>query len=139
MLQRRAVSDNDNNFRRLSSLGDPFFMRSVHWEDEIDRAQSAAEVIVLARDFVASLDDFEIAQLPASCKPRNFASASDITSYAFDLLSYEITTNDGTAKVIFKLAAFFAYASNRLARFHAPSPRLSDEEIRRFVPRSSEK
>ena len=114
-------------------------MGSLGWEDRIDAAQSAAEVIVLARDFVASLETFEIAQLPVSCKPPKLTSAADVTNYAFDLLSYEVTTSDGTAKVIFKLAAFFAYASNRLARFHGPSPRMSEEEIRSFVPRSSGK
>jgi hypothetical protein len=112
-------------------------MSSLAWEARVNAAQTSAEVIALARDFLVSLDTFEVAHLPGACKPRNMASATDVTSYAFDLRAYETSTNVGAAKVIFKLATFFAFASNRLAQFHGPLPRMSDEEVRRFVPKAS--
>jgi len=110
-------------------------MGSIGWEGRVNAAQTAAEVIVIAREFMASLDDFENSQLPFALKPRNMNCASDITSYAFDLLAYETSATEGAASLVSKLAMFFAYASHRLARFHAPSPRFSDEEVRSFVPK----
>jgi hypothetical protein len=132
------MRDNNNNSFLARRQVKESRMAPAGWEGRVNAADSAAEVIAIARDFMASLDRLEITQLPVACRPRKLATANDVTSYAFDLLAYETTTNDGTAKLIFRLATFFASASNRLARFHGPSPRMSDEEVRRFVPRASE-
>jgi hypothetical protein len=110
-------------------------MGSVGWETRLNEAQTAAEVIAIAQEFIAHFDGFELAQLPIACRPRPMTTTNDVTSYAFDLLEYETTTNDGAAKVISVLATFFAYASNRLARFHGPSARMSEQEVRSFLPR----
>ena len=112
-------------------------MGFMGWDARLDAALTPSEVVAIAGEFMASLEDIEIAQLPRACKPRKLLFPNDVTAYAFDLLAYETSVNDGTAKLISKLANFFAYASNRLARFHGPSPRMTDEEVRRFVPKPS--
>ena len=41
----------------------------------------------LARDYLASFDDYELRFLPDRCRPRVLLCANDVSTYAFDLMA----------------------------------------------------
>jgi hypothetical protein len=88
---------------------------AVTWQERIQLATSEAEVIRIARDFLATLDRFEIALLPDRCAPRKLFVAEDVSSYAFDLVGYYVDQPEPAAKIIRKLALFFTHAAIRLS------------------------
>lgn len=75
-----------------------------------------AEVIALAREFVASLSPYELARMPAGFRPGKLTDGSDVTHYAFLLVRHDCQGGDGTARCIGRLANFFSDASIQLAR-----------------------
>jgi len=85
------------------------------WEQRLDLAESEAEVIELAREYVAQIEHWEIVVLPAALRPRKIVDAFDISNYAFDLVRYECD-DEACARLIHKLAAFFSHCSMHLSR-----------------------
>lgn len=100
-------------------------MATMTWQDRIRLAGSETEVVQVARDFLATLDRFEIALLPSRCVPRKLFVAEDVSSYAFDLVGYYVDQSEPTAKVIQKLAMFFTDAAIRLSEL---TMRTNDDE-----------
>lgn len=85
------------------------------WEQRLDLTESEAEVIELAREYVAQLEHWEIVLLPAQLRPRKIVDALDISSYAFELVRYECE-DDACAHLVHKLAAFFSRCSMQLSQ-----------------------
>jgi hypothetical protein len=48
------------------------------WHRQLDDAKSVAEVVSIARDFLATLTPRELARLPESCRPGKIRDESDI-------------------------------------------------------------
>jgi hypothetical protein len=90
---------------------------ALSWPGRLDLAASEAEVIEVARDYLASLDPFEVDRLPDHCKPPKLFDADDIASYAFDLVRSDFAAE--SAAVAHRVAAFFVEANTRLARILA--------------------
>ena len=86
----------------------------LSWEQRLDVSDSEAEVIELAREYVAQLENWEIAALPAVIRPQKLVDALDVTTYAFDLVRYECD-DEACARLVHKLAAFFSRCSMRLS------------------------
>jgi hypothetical protein len=86
---------------------------SLSWEHGVELAKTEHEVIELARGYLAQLDPAEISALPPLCRPRKLVDASDVSSYAFDLVRYACADGE-PAERVHKLAAFFSSASMRL-------------------------
>ncbi len=99
----------------------------LSWPGRLDLATSEAEVVEAARDYLASLDPFEVDRLPDHCKPRKLFDADDIGSYAFDLVSCDCVAADSTA-VVHRVAAFFMDANDRLSHILA---KTNDPEAER--------
>jgi hypothetical protein len=85
------------------------------WEHRLDLAESEAEVIELAREYVAQLEHWEIVLLPEELRPRKMVDALDISNYAFELVRYDCE-DDICARLIHKLAAFFSRCSIHLSQ-----------------------
>ena len=98
---------------------------TMTWQERMQLAASEAEVIRIARDFLATLDRFEIVLLPDRCVPRKLFVAEDVSSYAFDLVGHYVDQSEPTAKVIQKLATFFTHAAIRLSEL---TMRTNDDE-----------
>jgi len=69
----------------------------------------------LARDYLASFDDYELRFLPDRCRPRVLLCANDVSTYAFDLVVHRCEEMDATARLVRTLASFFTFASIRLS------------------------
>lgn len=87
---------------------------ALSWQGRLDLADNEAEVVEVARDYLASLDPFEIDAMPEHCKPRKLFVAADIASYGFDLARCHCAQPDA-AGVVHRTAAFFLHANSRLA------------------------
>jgi hypothetical protein len=92
----------------------------MSWQERFDLAGTESEVVEVARDYLASLDPFEIATLPERCKPRKLFDAADIASYAFDL-ARQHTEEPLTAALVHRMAALFVHANIRLSQILASS------------------
>lgn len=101
-------------------------MGAPSWQDRLEAAESEAEVVQVARDYMATLDPAQVALLPISCRPRKLITANDVSSYAFDLVRYECDDADDSAPFIHRLAAFFSHASIRLSEILR---RTNDEDV----------
>jgi hypothetical protein len=88
---------------------------SDEWIQRLKHAHSEAEVMELARDYLASFDDYELRFLPDRCRPRVLLCANDVSTYAFDLVVHRCEEMDATARLVRTLASFFTFASIRLS------------------------
>ena len=89
----------------------------LSWPGRLDLAASESEVIEVARDYLASLDPFEVDRLPDPCKPRKLFVANDIAAYALDLVRSDCDPD--SAAVVHRVAGFFANANDRLVHLLA--------------------
>lgn len=90
-------------------------MTSTPWQLRLRDSATDAEVLDLAREYLASFDQYDIAMLPPRCRPRTLVCAHDISSYAFDLVGHYCDKSDATARLVQQLAGFFTEASIRLS------------------------
>jgi hypothetical protein len=84
-------------------------------QERIRRAATDTEVIRVAEDCLASLTAAEIALLPDRCRPRRLLCALDVSSYAFDLVSYYAEETNASVRLVNALAIVFTEASIRLS------------------------
>lgn len=85
------------------------------WQDRLAAASNEAEVVDVARDYVAQFTFEEIGHLPDVCKPEKIVDAQDVANYAVTLMTHHCDDGEGATSPIHRLAAFFSNASARLA------------------------
>ena len=88
----------------------------MSWQDQLEQARTEADVVALVREFMATVSPWEVARLPEALRPRKITDASDVTQYAFDLVRGDILDNEGTQRVLHRLAHLFSRASLRLSQ-----------------------
>ena len=101
----------------------------ITWQDRLNSACSEAEVVAVAKDFIAQFAPDEIHELPAACRPGKFFDANDITGYAFALIRHNCQGEERVSVLVHKLVAFFSEASIRLSKIMA-SDNASQEDSR---------
>lgn len=103
----------------------------VSWQDRLDSASTEAEVIAVAREFVAQFSPSEIARLPNACRPGRFVDSDDITGYALDLVRYRCEGGGDGEYTIQRLTAFFSSATARLSQLLHLQPGVHLEDGRK--------
>ena len=93
----------------LHPRGQPFT-----WQERLDAATTEAEVVDVARDYLATLGPAEFASLPEQLRPHKIVDANDITTYAFDLVRQECH-DEGAQHLVQRLAHIMSRASIRLS------------------------
>lgn len=107
------------------------------WHGRIDDAKSVADVVSIARDFVATWTPEELGRLPVECRPGKIRDESDIADFHARLAEeYRVTRASGEALTTLQaLTSFMVSASVRIADLGgdtcAPisSPRSSDHPV----------
>lgn len=84
------------------------------WQERFDRAATEADVVDVARDYIATLTPQEFGSLPERLRPRKIVDANDITTYAFDLVREECH-DEGIQHMVQRLAHIMSRASIRLS------------------------
>jgi hypothetical protein len=88
----------------------------VSWQERLAAATTEAEVMHIARNFLAQFSPFEIAQLPEPCRPRKLVDGNDLTEYAFDLVRHRCDDGVGAEYAAHRLSSFFSGATARLSQ-----------------------
>jgi hypothetical protein len=89
----------------------------VKWFRQIDFATSPADVMAVARDFVAAWEPADLALLPPSCRPGKLRGEADITELHSCLVE-EYRTSQATGESLKRLqemTSFVVRAAIRLA------------------------
>jgi hypothetical protein len=104
-------------------------LSAVSWQERLQATASAAEIVGVARDFVAQLTPYDVHSLPEACRPPSkIVDAEDITSYAFALVRHQCEESAAHAELVHKLAHFFSEASIRLSQLAVPHSLPEDSE-----------
>lgn len=103
---------------------------STSWQGRLDQATSEAEVVMVAKDFLARFTPEEIERLPAACRPGKFFDANDVTEYAFTLVRHDCGEDREAARLVHDFAAFFSNASTRLSQLLARGNNYADCDTR---------
>jgi pheromone shutdown protein TraB len=85
------------------------------WEERLANATSEEEVVEVARDYLATLSHTEFALLPEKLRPHKIVDASDITTYAFELVRHECEESS-QHRLVQRIAHIMSRASIRLAQ-----------------------
>jgi hypothetical protein len=118
----------------------PFLQRphpaiSVSWQGRLDGCETCAEVVSVARDFLASFSPYELAVLPEEVRaPAKLHDGEDLTPYAFELVRRNCDKDPpAVADLVHKMGHFFSHASIRLAELQARTAagHAAEEEERR--------
>jgi len=95
-------------------------MSGTTWQHRLDSSHSEAEVLNVAREFLAQFEPVELRSLPEACRPpARLQAADEVSIYAFELVRHECTGALGLADMAHRLARFFSHASTRLAQISA--------------------
>ena len=85
------------------------------WQRRLDAASSDAEVVAIARDFVAMLSANDLERLPEICRPPPLARGSDVAEYASILVRHHCSGDGATHRLVDRLTGFFSAAARRQA------------------------
>lgn len=99
------------------------------WQDRLASAFHEAQVVDVARDFLAQFSPEEIASLPEACRPGKLVDGDDVTEYALLLVQHRCQEGEGPTYAIYRLTNFFSNATLRLSQvLHAKSQTIGDAE-----------
>ena len=112
----------------------------IHWFRKIDDARNAAEVIAVARDYLATWTPQELALLPPRCRPGRFKTEADVEALHATLVDeYRDSVAQGEAlSTLQRLTSFVVRASVRLAQLKEndeAAPDAGDGSARPAEPR----
>ena len=105
--------------------------QTVTWTELLATALTPEEVVDITRDFIASWTPYEIAALPAPCKPpEGFRAPEDIVLYAFTLVEYHLGAG-ASDEGVSRMARYFSHAAQQVALVmsSAPPPQAGNEEV----------
>jgi hypothetical protein len=89
----------------------------LSWHQELEQAQSTAQILALARRFVASLPASALQALPFDCHPGAIGDPSDIDVWnlRFAAAARDIWGTSADGRTLYALSNFFLRASVRLS------------------------
>ena len=102
----------------MDILGDGERATNSAWQGRLNMASSTAEIVVLAREFLATWSADDLAKLPDTCEAGEMSSSDDIAYYAFRLVR-EQCSGDAQCVELHRMATFFACASQRVSQILA--------------------
>jgi hypothetical protein len=112
-------------------------MSAIGWQARLNEASSAEGVVNVCREYVGLWTSDEIAQLPATCRPRDDLDSQDLNPYALKLIQFVGVGDRASVPMLYKLSTFFTKAALRLEQV---TPAVGDvfQQQGSSRPRSSE-
>ena len=105
-------------------------MSAASWEELLATASTPTQVIVIARDFLATFDHKDLARLPERIQPTKLMNTNDVMAYAYELVrqqhDHHPYSDRAAMNLTNKLASFFSQAAVRLSQLEAPHPPTKD-------------
>ena len=107
----------------IGSRSGPHRRPSDIWLHVLDGADSEAQVVAAARDYLAMWTPHEMSRLPENCRPGKVSGTEDIADLAYRLTKGHLVFGGGfNDRLLFeRIMSFFVHANSRLAtlRMHA--------------------
>ena len=100
----------------LPLYSSPPYPMSSTWQERLSSAVTEAQVVDVARDYVAQFTPEEIGRLPEPCKPTKMVDARDVAEYALALMRHHCDDGEEASTPIHRLSAFFSNASVRVSQ-----------------------
>ena len=101
----------------------PYRLVAVSWPQRLKGARTEAEVVAIARDFLATFSPYDLARLPEVLRPGRIVDGNDVNEIAFTLVRHDHDDSHGTARCIHRLTNFFTNASVRLTEISSGAGR----------------
>lgn len=98
------------------------------WQWRLDDATSAAEVVEVTRDFLATWTPEEFAALPEDCRPGKIVDGDDVADIAFTLVQRSCEDAHLSDERLQRMAGFFTHALQRLSQLRAHEGSLAQLE-----------
>lgn len=86
------------------------------WLSQIEGARSARDLVAILRDFLGSMTQGQLGELPAHCRPENISTAAEIQEWAVTLAREDLKSTALDKGMLHHAAAVFAAAGARLPR-----------------------
>ena len=90
-------------------------MSAIGWQGRLNEASTTDEVAVVCREFLASMTPVALAELPASCTPKERIEVQDVSPYALSLIRQLGIGSRSSAPALHEVTTFFTKAALRLA------------------------
>ena len=93
------------------------------WLEELESAQSSAQVVAVVRRYLGSIPAHDFSTLPSECAPISVRIASDIDDWNLRLAdaARAIWGTPADGRTLYALSNFFLRASVRLSRLRETS------------------
>ena len=103
----------------------------LSWFHQLDRASSVADVLRVAREYLATWDPEELGHLPRDCRPGRLKTSEDLEALHACLVDeYRRTRLEGEAlSALQRMTSFVVRASVRLVHFAGETPNRADEQV----------
>jgi len=101
------------------------------WLHVLDGAQTEAEVVTTARDYLAMWTPHEMSRIPEDCRPGRVGGSEDIADLAFRLTNGHLTFAGGfNDRLLFeRIMSFFVHANTRVASLRGASLPAEDTSV----------
>ena|SRR5260221_2409215 len=93
------------------------------WHEQLEMAKSVPEVVILTRDYLATLAPYDLAPIPADCRPHHIRDASDIDFWNLRLAEQcrSVWGTEVDGRVLHEIANFFLRASVKVSHISEES------------------
>jgi len=91
------------------------------WPQVLDDAVTEHDLVMVVREYLATLGPDEIARLPADCRPGKITDGEDVGDFAFRLATahLEFAGSRTDRLLLERVMGFFTRATSRLASLQA--------------------
>lgn len=90
-------------------------MQALSWQEKIEAAGSAEEVVGIVRDYLAS-HHYEVARLLAACRPSSMVDAADVGAYTLALVRHHVDIVGRKGDFVHRLTAVMVLANTKISR-----------------------
>ena len=113
---------------RTSSRKEQEVLTAIGWQGRLNEASTRADVVRVAREFLARCTPTELATIPDECRPTKLVDAEDISQAALGLVQCSCSGDRMADAPLQRMAGFFTRATVRLAQITAHSAEVSAED-----------
>jgi len=90
-------------------------VRTLSWQEKIEAARAPQEIVSIVRDYLAS-HHYEIARLPAACRPSSMVDAADVGAYTLALVRHHVDVVGRKGDFVHRLTAVMVLANTKISR-----------------------
>jgi hypothetical protein len=86
------------------------------WLSQIETARSTRDLVTVLRDFLASMTQEQVRELPGMCRAENISTAAEIQEWAVTLAREDLKSAVSEKDGLHLAAAVFAAAGGKLPK-----------------------